>query len=204
LEYFAKRIFQKTFTSLSRHKNKMHLTLKNQCYIFVIVLAIALFSNFSFGQKDNQHVFLLSNLENVQSNSPLFSNIKNLVTEQEGNSTILFLGDIISKDGMDKTPNKEEVDKVNYILDLAATAEQSIFVPGDKEWDGGGKEGFQKIKTLEKHFKKEKIQVTPSDGCLGPEVIDVGDFLRIITINTQWWVHRFQKPESEDLDCPAY
>ncbi|MFK8008772.1 MAG: hypothetical protein AB8H03_20600 [Saprospiraceae bacterium] len=188
------------------------MTLKNQCYVFVIVFAIALFSNFSFGQKEklpireleNQHVFLLSNLENVQSNSPLFSNIKNLITKQEGNSTILFLGDIISKNGIDKTPNKEEVNKIQNILDLAATAEQSIFVPGDKEWDDGGKEGFRKVKSLEKHFKKEKIQITPSDGCLGPEVVDVGDFLRIITINTQWWVHRYQKPESEDLDCPAF
>lgn len=191
------------------YKNQSSFFFKNQFYIFVIVL---LSVSFSFGQKENlslqesqnQHVFLLSNLENVPPNSPLFSKIKNLVTEQDGASTILFLGDIISKNGIDKNPNQEEVNKMESILDLAATAEQSVFVPGDKEWDDGEKMGMEKIKALEKHFKKEKIQVTPSDGCLGPEVIDVGDFLRIITVNTQWWVHRYQKPESEDLDCPAF
>ena len=187
----------------------MPLPLKKQFYIFVIVL---LSSNFSFGQKENlqfqelenQHVFLLSNLENVKPNSPLFSNIKNLVTNQDGESTILFLGDIISKNGIGKNPKKNEVNKIGSILDLVAASEQSVFVPGDKEWDDGGVQGFKKIKALEKHLKGEKIQVTPSDGCLGPEVIDVGDFLRIISINTQWWVHRYQKPEEEDLDCPAF
>jgi len=190
-------------------KNKLPFFYKITFYTFVNVL---LFCNVTFSQKrdlpntgsEKENVFLLSNLENVKPNSPLFSNIKNIVTEQDGASTILFLGDIISKNGINQTPNQEEINKVENILDLVDAAERSVFVPGDKEWDDGEAQGFEKIKALGNHFKKEKIQVTPSDGCLGPEVIDVGDFLRIITINTQWWVHRYQKPESEDLDCPAF
>ncbi len=178
-------------------------------YTFVSIL---LFSNVSFSQKrdlpntgsEKENVFLLSNLENVKPNSPLFSNLKELVNDQEGESTILFLGDIIAQNGIDKKLKKGEAAKILNILDLMSSAEQSVFIPGDKEWDDGGKKGLKKVKTLEKYFDKEKIQVTPSEGCLGPEIIDVGDFLRIITINTQWLVHRFKKPEEEDLDCPAF
>lgn len=191
------------------YKFEFRNQLKHPFYIFVNVL---LFTHLSFGQKvdlpqvdsETENVFLLSNLENVKPNSPLFSNLKKLVNDQEGESTILFLGDIIAQNGLGKNLKKDELLKIENILTLVNSAEQSVYVPGDKDWDDGGKQGLKKVKRLEKYFANEKIQVTPSEGCLGPEVIDVGDFLRIITVNTQWWVHRYKKPEEEDLDCPAF
>ena len=41
----------------------------------------------------------------------------------------------------------------------------------------------------------------PSRGCPGPEVVDVSPNLRLIVINTQWWLHPFDIPEAPDADC---
>lgn len=177
--------------------------------VFVIVLLCSFFLSAQKVDppnegKENQHVFLLSNLETVTAEAPIFSKLKKLIDAQDGKSTLLFLGDVIDQNGMAMQLSTEEIAKLKSIAALGEAADYSIFTPGDKEWDDGGKLGFQKIEALEKYFKKEKIQVTPSGGCLGPDVIDIGDFLRIITIDTQWWVHRYQKPEEENLDCPAF
>jgi len=139
------------------YKNEFSFLFRTQFYIFEIVLTIMLCSNVSFSQKgnmlsnelENQHVFLLSNLENVKPNSPLFSNLKKLVNEQEGESTILFLGDIIDQNGVGKQAKLETL-KLNSLLDLAEVADQIVFVPGDKEWDAGGKQGLKKVILLKR------------------------------------------------------
>ena len=41
----------------------------------------------------------------------------------------------------------------------------------------------------------------PSDGCPGPEVVDLSPQLRLIVINTHWWLHPFDIPAAPDADC---
>lgn len=186
--------------------------LKKQYFAVFISCFIA---TFLFGQPLNstyentgtQHVFLLGNLEKVAADSPLFQEVKGIVEGTVGNKTLLFNGDFIDEDGIGKMPSETEKAKVNSLLQLANAANQSVFVPGDKEWDDSEKSGLEKVEALQAFFNKKNqsnIHIAPENGCLGPEVIDIGTNLRIVAINTQWWVHRFERPEEEDLNCPSY
>ena len=35
----------------------------------------------------------------------------------------------------------------------------------------------------------------------GPEVVDLSPHLRVIAINTHWWLHPYDIPEAPDADC---
>lgn len=211
----TKRIFRKKIQSYYQYQmNILNLlyTSKKQ-YITVVILLFIITSifaqsiNSTYENTNTQHVFLLGNLESVDANSPIFQELKSIVDGAVGDKTLLFNGDFIDTDGIGKTPNEIEKVKVNSLLQLANAANQSIFVPGDKEWDNGRKLGLEKVEALQDYFNKknqDNIYVTPENGCLGPEVIDIGTNLRIVAINTQWWSHRFDRPVEEDLNCPSY
>lgn len=149
-------------------------------------------------------------MEEVSPSAPIFTKLKDQIKNSSGESTLLLLGDIIDENGMSKNLTDLEKQKLKSINDLVAIANRTIFVPGDREWDDGGENGFKKVKAIENYFNKknnavaDKITVTPSEGCLGPEIIDVGDFLRIVTVNTQWLVHQYDRPEEENINCPAF
>ncbi|MGK0366130.1 MAG: hypothetical protein ACI85O_003201 [Saprospiraceae bacterium] len=194
------------------HISILLYSLKKQ-YIALVVLYC--FATSLFGQSLNsihentntQHVFLLGNLEEVAANSPVFLELKNIIGGEVGDKTLLFNGDFIDEEGIGKTLTETEKAKINGLLQLANSANQSVFVPGDREWDNGGKSGLKKVQALQAFFNEKNqddIHIAPENGCLGPEVIDIGTNLRIVAINTQWWVHRFKRPVEEDLDCPSY
>jgi hypothetical protein len=43
----------------------------------------------------------------------------------------------------------------------------------------------------------------PDEGCPGPVVRDLGQRLRLILIDTQWWLHPYEKPRHPDSPCPT-
>ncbi|MEZ4934015.1 MAG: hypothetical protein R2788_18060 [Saprospiraceae bacterium] len=57
----------------------------------------------------------------------------------------------------------------------------------ERDWDNAGKMGWEKVKPgwriLEKELQSKRVLI-PTKGCHGPMVVDVGDDLRIIAINT--------------------
>lgn len=154
-----------------------------------------------------QNVFLFSNLDEIKSDAPIFQQLKSIVERAEGEKSLLFIGDYLDKNGMGTSPNKREKEKVESLLKLTNVANQTIFVPGDKDWDNGGENGLKKVEAFQRYINKNttsNVYIAPENGCLGPEVIDIGDNLRIVAINTQWWVHRHKRPVEEDLKCPNY
>jgi hypothetical protein len=43
----------------------------------------------------------------------------------------------------------------------------------------------------------------PAPGCPGPAFVDLGTRLRLILLDTQWWLHPFARPEGEASPCAA-
>ena len=42
----------------------------------------------------------------------------------------------------------------------------------------------------------------PADGCPGPVVRDVDSRLRLVALDTQWWLHAYEKPTDPGSSCP--
>jgi hypothetical protein len=71
---------------------------------------------------------------------------------------------------------------------------RGIFIPGNHDWAGEQAFGLFSIRLQEKLIatlaRGRVIRMMPSNGCPGPVTVDTGR-LRLITLDTQWWLHDF-------------
>jgi hypothetical protein len=129
----------------------------------------------------------------------------NIIPER---TTIFFLGDNIYPYGLDDPDTELRIISESRLKEQIKVAENSgasaVFIPGNHDWDRGGPSGWIKIKRQADFIDStgnSKIMMLPREGCPGPEILDYGSFLRVIIIDTQWWLHEFDKPDSTNSSC---
>lgn len=110
-----------------------------------------------------------------------------------GRDAILFLGDNIYEYGMPDTLSKARIDserRLDEQIDVAVSSKtRGIFIPGNHDWRQGRSDGLVHLQNAEAYIelrKSEFISQIPSKGCPGPEVLDLGDHLRLIIFDSQW------------------
>ena len=125
----------------------------------------------------------------------------------EKDVTVVFLGDNIYPEGLHKKDHPLRAqDEARIIAQLDAVKDHKgevIFIPGNHDWQQGGKEGFAFNKRQEDFVQKyldRKVYI-PSDGCSGPKAVEICDELVIIAIDTQWWLHQYRKGRGKKDDC---
>lgn len=116
-------------------------------------------------------------------------------------STIVFLGDNIYPRGLPEADSPERPEMERRFREQIAIAEKSgacaVFVPGNHDWEYQGKNGWEALKREEdllRSIRNPNIVMLPSGGSPGPVAVDVSDSLRLIAMDTQWRLHRFEKP----------
>jgi hypothetical protein len=120
-------------------------------------------------------------------------------------TTVVFLGDNIYERGF-RTPELDEpadVAEARTRLDaqlgvLEQSGAEGIFIPGNHDWDDGGRLGWTRMRELDGYLNRvraEGIPVTllPPAGCPGPRTRDLGGVVRLAVIDTQWWLHTRSK-----------
>jgi hypothetical protein len=162
----------------------------------------------SFKKRQLEHnVFLFGNLSSLKNESVLWDSLENIVSTQQGKSEILFLGDFLDKDGLEKEPTKSEKTKIDRLISLGQSADDFYFVPGDREWNNAKIGGQDKLEDLD-DFLKDKLnddRLISDDGCPGPKAVDFGENLRIIFINSHWFVHpENDRTEEQDAECKYF
>lgn len=132
---------------------------------------------------------------------PNFRTITTMASVQSGRNTIIFLGDNIYPKGLPppESPDRKEMERRldEQIAIGTATGARTLFVPGNHDWEYQGKNGLQTIRRQEEYIALkgfENVTLLPKNGTPGPHAVDVSDALRIIVIDTQWWLHAFEKP----------
>src|SRR5205823_13225770 len=48
-----------------------------------------------------------------------------------------------------------------------------------------------------------RVTFLPGGGCPGPAVVDVGDRVRLVALDTQWWLQDGPKPQDPVSSCPT-
>jgi hypothetical protein len=79
-------------------------------------------------------------------------------------------------------------------------------VPGNHDWDRQGKDGWNAIRrqdSLVRELGGDHVQLLPHGGCPGPEVVDLGRHIRLIALDSQWWLHNDDKPYGPGSPCPT-
>jgi hypothetical protein len=122
---------------------------------------------------------------------------------------IVFLGDNIYPNGMPAVGDPGRAEAQRRIDDQMAVARrtgaQTIFIPGNHDWDHERVGGWDAIRRQGEYVRTASqgtIAFLPADGCPGPVVVDVGQTVRLVLLDTQWWLQHGPRP-GPGSSCPA-
>jgi hypothetical protein len=113
---------------------------------------------------------------------------------------VVFMGDNIYEAGMPPlgAPDRAESERrINAQMAVAQTGAQTIFVPGNHDWDHERPGGLAAILREGEYVRvtsHDTIAFLPRDGCPGPSIVDVGTTVRLIFLDTQWWLQHGPRP----------
>jgi hypothetical protein len=110
---------------------------------------------------------------------------------------IVYLGDNVYPGGITEEGRAEWADARRRLeAQVRAVPEgvRAIFVPGNHDWAHEEAFGLYSIRLQERMIaslaRGRDIRMLPGNGCPGPVSIDVGR-LRLIAMDSQWWLHDF-------------
>lgn len=157
--------------------------------------------------KIKQTVFLLGDAGKSSANplEPTLALLKKQMDKAGENSTILYLGDNIYGHGLPDSVHKNRAQAEKYLttqLDLLKNFEgKGVIIPGNHDWDRMGKHGWRYVKNqqefIAEYLGNEDV-FWPKDGCPGPVEIPINEELLLLVIDTQWWLHQWDKPGEGD------
>jgi hypothetical protein len=128
---------------------------------------------------------------------------------QASQATVLYLGDNVYPRGLvnkDERLRKEgELVLETQVSWLQGTRAQGIFIPGNHDWAHWGRKGYAYVLNQQQWLDSLHLNTVtqlPRDGCPGPAVVPLTDKAVLIIIDSQWFLHQWDKPE-EDGSCEA-
>jgi hypothetical protein len=77
-------------------------------------------------------------------------------------------------------------------------------IPGNHDWNNGSFNGIQTIlreQVYVSQLGKDNVWYYPEGGCPGPVEVPINDDVVLVIIDSQWWLHPYDKPGIES-DCP--
>ncbi len=129
--------------------------------------------------------------------------LRGQLLESGTKGTLVVLGNTISKEYLcsDREDDEFESKDLNDFLDLVKDFKgKVVFTPGDQEWTLNKKNGWESLMDFENYvedYLNKGDVFLPSGGCPGPIEIDLSDDIVLLVIDSQWWLHFGEKPESE-------
>jgi hypothetical protein len=141
---------------------------------------------------------------------PVLIALRAQLARASGRATVVFLGDNVYPEGLPALnhPERAEMerrldDQVEAVKDVAARV---IFIPGNHDWARGKPDGWEAVRRQERRIEERggpTVVHLPDDGCPGPVVVDAGDRLRLVVLDTQWWLHANGRHEDPTSPCAA-
>jgi hypothetical protein len=154
-------------------------------------------------------LFLIGDAGVPSSKDPVLASLTRAAGRDPARSLVVFLGDNIYPRGMPAPGDagRREAERrldaqVVAVRDAGAAA---VFVPGNHDW--AARDGGWNAVRRQAEYVAERggaaMQVLPAGGCPGPVVRDVGERLRLVVLDTEWWLYRGGKPQHPTSSCAA-
>ncbi|MFD3001373.1 BamA/TamA family outer membrane protein [Pontibacter toksunensis] len=131
-------------------------------------------------------------------------------------SATIFLGDNVYMNGLplpDKYDREVSEKRLNAQLDILRGYEgEKYMIPGNHDWNHSGRGGLEAVtreqRYVNEYLTDENIVVggdfyVPGDGCPGPYEVMLSDNLVLIALDTEWWLHPFDRPYGDNSSCGA-
>jgi Calcineurin-like phosphoesterase len=127
-----------------------------------------------------------------------------------GDHVVVYLGDNIYPRGLppaDAPGRQEAVRRISAQIEVVTKAHATgYFVLGNHDWERFGAGGWAAARRQDRFIDSVgagRVSLQPDDGCPGPSVVDLGERLRLVLLDTQWWLHSGLKPRDPVSSCPA-
>lgn len=149
---------------------------------------------------------------------PALKCLKAALAKESENSSVLFLGDNVYPSGLLDDDEKGWALSEHRLKVQLETLEgykgHPIFMPGNHDWGSGLKGLKRQQKYVDNYINKLRgvddkddkdweDYFLPENGCPGPEVIEIGDKLVILIVDTQWYLEDWSKQPKINDDCLA-
>ncbi|MCO6490096.1 MAG: BamA/TamA family outer membrane protein [Phaeodactylibacter sp.] len=149
-----------------------------------------------------QHLWLLGNPADIPPGHAYWGQLRQEL-EQAGEPVYLLVAGDIVPDCDGKQPPEAPVDALLGLVRGLDGVQMGI-LPGDRDWANSGPEGWDCIRALEEYVQKhapENADWLIDNGCPGPDMVEIGDNILLLALNTQWWNHPYRKPIPADAVC---
>ena len=155
-------------------------------------------------------VFLLGNTAQAQAPTERLQRLRQTLEQHQGPFTVVHLGDLVGNAGLPTPADTALAQAARRRADALIALVKDLplgkiyFLPGDKDWANSGPAGLKAVRRLEQYIEKQlpgQNAFLPTNGCPGPEVVDVAPLVRLVALNTPWFTHPFDRPEAPDTDC---
>jgi hypothetical protein len=172
--------------------------------LFLILISI---TSFAQSISSNHQVVILGNLADVKEHQDFIKRLETNFNSIKSPFTVLINGDFTDNSVAIGGDRLALVKKVMTLVNSKSLANMLI-LPGDRDWNNSGKGGYKNVLSIEAEIEVyieekayKRINWVIAGGCPGPFITEVNKNLVLITINTQWWNHPFDKPRPEDGNC---
>jgi hypothetical protein len=141
---------------------------------------------------------------------PVLRALEAMLAAAPERSLAVFLGDNLYPTGLVAEGRRGRA-RGERILDAQVDAVRragahGLFVPGNHDWNFLGFERLERIRRQAAHIDARgdgRVEMLPKQGCPGPDVVDFGTAVRIVAIDTQWWIQGRSRPEGPGSPCAA-
>jgi Calcineurin-like phosphoesterase len=141
---------------------------------------------------------------------PVLKALSAELAKAPGQRVVVFLGDNVYPRGLPDSgaPDRAEMERrLDTQVDLVkAAGARGIFVPGNHDWAKHGPDGWNAMRRQGRQIARRgapEVELLPVDGCPGPAVVDFGERVRLIALDTQWWLHGGPRPVGPESKCRA-
>ena len=145
---------------------------------------------------------------------PVLEALSRDVARDPGRSFVVFLGDNVYLHGLGAPddPSRREMERRldTQVEAVKSAGGRGVFIPGNHDWggaEGEAREGWESVRREQRRVDERGaplVSFFPKDGCPGPDVQDVGEELRLVFLDSQWWLRsKGPKPVSPTSTCAA-
>jgi hypothetical protein len=142
---------------------------------------------------------------NAPGTVPALNRLRETLRGEGENSAVVFLGDNIYCCGLPDSASagraKAEMRLNESFSALDGFSGRTIFIPGNHDWGDAGAYDASTLKrqqdAVEERFGEGSFQ--PQDGLSGPVEVKLTDMIRLVVLDTQWWMMD-EKPYGESGD----
>ena len=151
-------------------------------------------------------IILIGDAGEPGEDEPVLKTLGEWAEKHAEKTSIVFLGDNIYDLGLtEKNRSKAEAKLEPQLAVVEASQAHGLFIPGNHDWEKGRRGGEDTLKAQEEFIKKrlgtqsqsEYPVFLPEGGDPGPRMLELPPAepaVRLIVLDTQWWLHKHKKP----------